>query len=107
MPDMDVDAAPVGPAGDGADNIQFSWLDDDAPQQVHDFQGEPGIRAGLFGENVTEREVYCSMFPEAVFESMTANTNSYARQVVGPLQRESRVHKWIDTSVGEMKVFWG
>ena len=81
------------------------WSNVDEPPLLMPFTGSPGLPSTVSAESPLD--FFFLLFEEDMFDVMVRETNRYAnsKKDSSTLKPFSRLHKWEDTSVEEMKVF--
>ena len=86
---------------------EIGWERNDTPPLNAPFTGIPGLKVDL-PEDPTPMDFFNLMFDEAMWDTIVVQTNLYARNRItnDQLSRHSRLTKWTDVNVDEMKVFF-
>ena len=73
------------------------------------FSGNPGVKIAFDNETLEVGEIIDSLLFDNFWNILVEETNRYAHQILDTNQsrRQSRISDWIDTSVKEMKTFFG
>ncbi|XP_037782728.1 piggyBac transposable element-derived protein 4-like [Penaeus monodon] len=82
----------------------FCWSKRENFVRRHCFEGTPGVKAPL-EDSSTPLEVFTSVFPEELFQTIMDETNRYVRQ--NPRTPSSHMKGWEDTTVREVRSYVG
>jgi hypothetical protein len=83
------------------------WTEHDSVPNLPAFTGTPGMNVDI-DIDATPSEYFNLFIDEGILELMARETNRYANDVmanIGPLKEHSRMRKWKQTTVAEMKQF--
>lgn len=93
-------------AADESDDDDPEWVEGDRPAPVVDFTGNPGLRAQL-PDSPSVLDFFFLFVSVDVILMIVDETNRYARQYLetAVLRPTSRMRKWVEVTLAEMKVF--
>ncbi|KAK3756836.1 hypothetical protein RRG08_048882 [Elysia crispata] len=98
-----------GQRGRQARRPERTWLDnaDQFRPSVPEFQGNPGVKVDV--TNFKPADFFALYINDDLLNNFVIQTNLYAEEYIRTTEipPSSRVHRWVETDVGEMKTFIG
>ncbi|XP_052245700.1 piggyBac transposable element-derived protein 4-like [Dreissena polymorpha] len=89
-------------------DTENGWSNVDTPPVVMEFDSHVGLNAEDIPNDIAPLSMFNVLFDESMWQNMVTQTNKYAQsriQSAHSLKPHSRLTRWVDTTVDEMKVF--